>query len=479
MALKFDSSVIALTAPPGSGKSLWMIRRIVDDFLHEHKGRIYTNIPFNREQIADYLEKNYGKKARKKADRLEKIPLETIRLLGSGDLDPREWVDAMDLEDGFLILDELHRVCPKNMKTALAADWTDILGYPRHNHWKFIGISQNPKKVHPAVWDNAEARIYLTNLKNQRVKYFGVTFYELWNIKAAFGFPYRQWALADLEVMVKEKWDKQETEVFCLDPKYFPLYDSFAKDHTEDLSDEEKEKLHGDDPDDDEIGHLEEYERYNKFLYLFVVLARRPARIVFTCFGLYIACYMLFFGGIASCAASFKESLTTQLGGNPSSQEEVVEETTEQQPEKTQAQIDAEKKASDLKRLAKWSPETVYQLLEKSRQLAAEVAYKDEIIKEKESDIESLLAELVRFTQLVGMTSTEVIFKDGTRYGLGEKITKGPYKGLSIISIDWRRRGAVLNNGQFLHLDHRVRGCKTCPDKEKPSLDGSLSQVLE
>ena len=515
MALKFSASVIALTAPPGSGKSLWMIRRIVDEILHECGGNIYTNIPFNTEAIREYLTKEYSESKAKYADRLKKIPLEVVQGLAlkpgsNGYIDVQEWVSDLELEDGYLIVDELHRACPKGIKTDVVERWTHVLGYPRHYHWRFIGISQNPRKVHPSVWDNAEARIYLTNLRNQKLKYFGITFEEIWNLKAAWGLPFRQWALADLEVLVKEKWAKSETEIFCLDPKYFPLYDSFAKDETEDNVDHifkeyilqeqildiekviksemyahenalnlmdacvvlgfiDEERLHVIKTDlFGQQGHREEYERYSKWMYLLIILARRPVRILFTLAGIFFTVYMLFFGGIASCAKGFHTSMQASLGIESSSK--AVEQDSAQNKEvieKTPEQLAKEKRRSDLNMVSTWTPLQVLALLERSRDLMTEMIALKKIINDKDEDIEILVSEIKKYTYLVGMTTKEVVFKDGARYGLGEKIEGGPYEGLRVVKLDWRKRGAVLNDGTFLHLDHRVQGCKTCPKKSE------------
>jgi len=76
MSLNRREVLFLRTGRPGAGKSWSLVRYLVDEWLPDHPGRVFTNLPLQIEAIAEYVGRGDREKAQRTLDRLFIIPTE-------------------------------------------------------------------------------------------------------------------------------------------------------------------------------------------------------------------------------------------------------------------------------------------------------------------------------------------------------------------------------------------------------------------
>jgi len=412
------------TAPPGSGKSYrrgaWFV--VEDWLLSDANGVFYTNIPLDIDAIIDYAKAQWSEKLADPERIRSMIHVITPRVVAQwmrGEGRPWDYFGRLDLKAGRIAIDEVHKVFPKNMSTEDAKNLTAWLGEFRHRHCRFEAISQHPDKVHRSIQENSEVRRYLTNMRNIRVPYVGITYGELANLRAAFGGKFLQLVQETVEVVVKEKWQAVESNIFPLTDKYFKLYDSYNNPNP-----------HGEGVTE---SHKEDYQKYNRWLYLGVLFGRHGLRIMIAITVLVLLYYMLLGGGCQKTATGFIERM---------SQASV--------PLEGQEQIDPalSSEGPHLKKELQEFEELKADMLSQIDSLRAE----NQILQKRYVDIEEQLNLVYSVT---GMTRNEIFTADGLRYSVGQSFDSGPHEGSRIVRIDWPNRRVICHDGTILRVGVR------------------------
>lgn len=141
-----DPVVFLIVGPPGSGKSYHRVRWIVDSFLPNRSGALYSNLPLDADTIAEEFEGTETKVE----GRLCSIPREVLAEWARFEGGP--WDYFADREDGtnpldkaHVIFDECHVYLPKGAKSPAAwrKRWEDWLGTIRHRGCTVEFITQD------------------------------------------------------------------------------------------------------------------------------------------------------------------------------------------------------------------------------------------------------------------------------------------------------------------------------------------------
>ena len=225
------ADVIAIrTGPPGSGKSHSVTRWLVDEFLRDQRGACWTNLPLNREAIAEYVAERDGVLAEDVMDRLPVIPREVVDAWREGTSGPWEFFDRVQMEGTHIILDEVHEyIGPLSQRTSRKL-WVNWFGQIRHRGCRVEMVTLDLANIADEVVKKAEVHRYIVNAAAARDPVFKIKNEYWYELRAGlFGTEYHEAYFEHEERRVGRRWRREHSRRFALDPFYYKFYDSYSR----------------------------------------------------------------------------------------------------------------------------------------------------------------------------------------------------------------------------------------------------------
>jgi hypothetical protein len=452
------------TAPAGSGKTFVRGPCFIEYFIGENRppadeeGRgampcvHWSNFPLRLERWTDEDGKEHegiiahcarvnGLDERDVADRIKVIPEDVLaewRAYRSG---PWEFFRHVPLGGCHIAIDEAHNYIPaRGCDAAHKKRWQEWLGEARHMGCTVEFLTQNKSKIDRLVENEAGVRISLFNTENLREPIMGALLEDWYELSAGFLTGRYVPIITESErIEVDGKWVVQANRSFWLDPKYFPLYDSYSRPQRGGVAGKTKQRAFkrlG------KLGLLAWFVRRN-----FTALALRAAGVAFFLWLVlgggtkvlsdgYLALWTRFAPGMAA----------VQPAGGPSSAaagatiRAAGREHIDALPAEVKSQLGPEGRL-ELESLAGQAALLSAELVEVKRE-------RDDLAAKGE-EVERQLKEAFAVAMV---TRDTVTFRGGYSYGVGEEIDFGEYKGRRVESIDWVRRTAVLDDGAKLRM---------------------------
>lgn len=224
------SVCLLVTAPARSGKTYRRCAHfLTQEFLPLEKGRHISNFPINMDALCEYMEKHKGMSAEEVRERVEVIPEDVLAQWRKGTATPKDYFKGRDIDQCHIAIDEVHKYCGRLHKSKVRSAWMDWLGELGHSGATFEAISQAPEKIAKELENEAEKRIFLTNLGEQRDPFIGVRRADWLELKAKMTGGKVEHLIAEEERRREGgKWKVVERLVMKLDPELFRVYDSFS-----------------------------------------------------------------------------------------------------------------------------------------------------------------------------------------------------------------------------------------------------------
>lgn len=288
-----------LTGTPGSGKSYSITRYLVDDFLVNSRGLIFTNLPLEIDQIA-YLLSKKGHNYEATKSRIVLIPHETLEKWKAGE-SPRPYLDTYFeqglLHDSLIVLDEIHEIVPVKIlpkERDRLQPWLEIFSTLRHYGSKMLTITQIPDSVNKDFRMRSDSFYTLVNSDSTRAPYLNVSYYDIRQVLTCFfGGSYKSSTLIEMRNEGSTFKPTGFTQRFFFDPRYFRCYNSFNDTR------KSAENQHN-------FIAQEEHERYNPLTILIWFFRRnmKPLFLFLCAFSIFY--YMCMAGGLNKTIKAFQ-----------------------------------------------------------------------------------------------------------------------------------------------------------------------------
>lgn len=483
-----NSVIEYTTGPSGTGKSYSRVSLfLITEFLPERTGRFFTNVnlgrvpddhPFKPEpwtdthgrtrtrtsfirRICNEAAKRYGGHPNDYAKRVRRIPPSVCkgwRIWKTQEEQDRNskkpgdgpWVyfNDMDLSASHIQIDEIHIYCPKDGSRKKPIEWMDWLGEIRHRGCTVEFMTQFIDKANPKIINEAGLRRVLTKTDIVRDPFFGIPVGSWLELRAKFLTGTYDVAISSTEKMrVVEGWQTMHAFKFRFKPEYFAFYNSHERPQKGGKAGKEDKK---------------QFQLRTKKGLLWWFIKKYPGQLVsrFAVLGTMI--WLCFLGGGPFLMTWFMTVFMVGLAGDQAQAQE-----QQPTPEIQHAEIvdDAQPTNALPIETDTTTPELVVppvepvddpdptpeqsdELQELRDQLAALQESRELLIQEKEQ-----LAERRRAgTAVVMITPTEVTFRNGYSYALGEVIDYGEYEGSIITAINYSRRAVTIDENIILRM---------------------------
>ena len=225
--MSIEATIGYCVGPSGSGKSYL---RGVHAYLYEilpGTQRLITNVPINREAIAQLAADRKLASYEEAYDRIEVLPnsltSDWLPVNGGG-----PW-DLKNINGAKLLIDEIHNFAPKGGPSDHMRRWQAWLGELRHQGACVEFLTQDHYKVSPEIWHEAPLRLRLEPCWVRRDGLFKILMSDWYQLLAALRIaPYieRTWVVH--ETKVGSVWVEQYDEKVTLWPELFKTYNSYS-----------------------------------------------------------------------------------------------------------------------------------------------------------------------------------------------------------------------------------------------------------
>ncbi|MCE9545270.1 MAG: hypothetical protein K8T25_07105 [Planctomycetia bacterium] len=453
----------------GVGKSYYRgIRFLIEEWLPEHDGDFWHNLPINAQYVAEEAALRCKKPVDVLYNRLKKIPgvvEDSWRTGASGpwhffcgftpdgfgenaiykDPDGKSWdwyeehgerddkgviqyPHAMSLSKSRLCLDEIQDYCGGDKDKEHKGQWMKFLATYRHFGGTTECMTQQEMMVAHEYRRHVSVKYELVDSSQERMKYTGFCKGDLLELLAAYTRNYCRPVSVFESAKLGDQWSLVATDRFILSPKYFEFYDTDSqaagggKSGKEEPHEFEKRGFVG--------VHL-------WFLRRNWILATGLALCV--AFGVWLACY----GGGGQMFQWLAKSGMA-----------VIDELKAQQAARA-----AEKRGGKpLDKPAGGKPDQSVEVVTgiSAKALPAEVkkqldAVAVHVVKlEKENAV--WRARYDEEWTLCEVGKDCIGFRNGDHIRLGEHIPEGPLKGEMPVTIDWWRRTVIFKSGRTVRM---------------------------
>ena len=422
--------IVMTTAPAGSGKSYERTRYIVDEWLPHRDGVVITNLPLKVPEIAAFVAKRHpSMTAAEVEERIEIIPAGAMKLWKEGESGPWEYFADSPLDGAYIVIDEIHNYCGNLHLPKVRKQWQAWLGEIRHTGAAAVEfVSQSPQKIAKELQAEATQHAHLIRSDLRRDPWFKILLGDWYELRALLTREYMAGVWREEFMAHGARKVRQLAKLFRFDKEYFALYESYSKpEGGGGAAAKEPPK--------------QEFERRSA-LGLVGWFVRRNAWALFSRFGCVAVVLWIMFNpsyvwGIWKSA--FQS--TSGLGQAPK-------------------QADAKEKPTPVDAPDAVGPDGLRSaLVTKPTGGNAVGQVESDEVTQLRSELDDLrrryqeaAAELQRTYAVVLLTPSEVQFRDGYVYKIGEVVDHGPYKGQHVVRIDWERRYAVMSSGVALRM---------------------------
>jgi hypothetical protein len=421
-----------LVAPPGSGKSFSIVHYIVDDWLLNDEGPVWSNLPLRVDNICEYLKKR-GKDPEKLRvrERLREIPPETIKSwiddTQSEASGPWEFFQEVDgeqepdkLTGAFVVIDECHNFVTSKSHPKHKKKWSDWLGEIRHREAVIRFISQHEMKVATVIRNHCAVFRNLVSGDVRRDPFFGIQMGDWYELKAKIS---GEWNPVVFEIETADIGGKRkETNQrrFTLGEPYYSLYNSYSQ--------AEGSKGKGSDSSKGGKKTKQKFQQLSWPALLWWFVSRNFGALFGRLALVAVVGFVLLNPGwfLTLIVDSFKVVTPTSSAAEPEKVSSVIEETPVKDGENESPAIE--------------EPGTE----DEFNQVKAALARVEEL----QSQIEQIVTEQQSLGRLQGLTPTRVIYQGGLTFRIGDKMDRGIYRGHSITRIDVTAGYYQLNDDQ-------------------------------
>lgn len=445
-------SVVFLTAPGGSGKSYGMVYHLVHQVLPETKRVIYTNLPLKVEEICAFVAKRTGRPAEEFAARLRIIDAQTWHRWRAGrggpwDLETSKGKDGenhVPEAEAEFWGDECHEICPaSNHKAHLAYEkW---IGTVRHAGWaRLFFITQDPAKVGKAITEHAHCRYDMVDSQTYRDPFFKIPLADWYELRASLTRRYRVRVWVRELRKVATTWMVAHVESFVRRPDLFDLYRSHN---------------YG-------VKKLYEFEKRSIPGVWWWFVRSNPVQSAIFAFVLWVICWVQWHGGFGALVGHFVEAFDqayrSQRGlalTGPAVAVKVPGPVLNSRRMMTLGEQRAQVLTDQAASASVPPEERVKVLADQNSQLVRDLNdAKGELEKAKQehdaaaAERDVLKAEEEKRSALVMVWQSGILFADGQSVSTGEVVGDGLFKGKKLVSVDFRKRRGVLDDGTVLRL---------------------------
>lgn len=263
--MSFDrrDTFIMRSGAPGAGKSWSVTRYVVDDWLPNHAGPVYTNLPLNVSAIRAYVQRRYRLSDAKADEMVARIHLFPQKYVGQwldgegtpaayfaeleaaklDELEEFERAELLaDLPEGqrpslgilggaLVVLDEAGKMWPNTTedpsRKACVAEFVKWLRTLRHEGCRLVFLVQDEKQLNASIRRLVTVHLQVLKLDSRREPVTGAMFSD-WLQAWAFVFRFYTSWIRESEFVKDgaETWVEDHSYATPLWAKYFPLYDS-------------------------------------------------------------------------------------------------------------------------------------------------------------------------------------------------------------------------------------------------------------
>ena len=435
------SYITLTTAQIGSGKSF---RRcsvyLVEEWLKDRKFLLHlkdgseriaahwSNFPIRRDAMAEAVAKRFSISRATFDEAVREIPSSEIERWRRQESGPWDFFHSQDITGCHIAIDEIHVFCGKGASKEHKQRWSSWLGEIRHQGATVELITQHVEKCAREIVNEATINLQLVNSETRRDPLFGIRLGDWYELRAKFLT--RQYTSAVWEIEKRDVDGKkvvQDKRIFPLDPYYFHFYDSYSKPQAGGGA--------------ASVATKREFQKRGVLSLLLWFLGRNALRLLWR--GALIAgVVFMLSGGGAYIFPLFLENFT---GGIVKAARSKPAEVRKVEPPRVTPAFEGSPVASAIADPPPTSQPMGQVVERKFKELSAQLAAAQKEVaamKERES----------RSTALVLVTPTDVTFRSGYTYRLGDMIDFGPYEGRRVVLIWFERRAVKLDNGQWLRM---------------------------
>lgn len=405
------SAIHTLTiAKSGTGKTYYRgVRFLLEEWLPNHSGDFWSNLPLRPRRIAREHEKRTGADRVATRQRIKSIPKAVLDLWYDGSSGPWEFFSDVDLSGARIVLDEVHSLIGDHTPAKARKQWQAWLAELRHSGATIEGISQTESQIAPEFKKQCALRYDLRDNAADTIPYLRVCIGDWLELQAAYLRVFLRRTLVIEAAQEGSSFVEKWRSTFILQPYFFKFYNSFSAGKNGNAGQEEKH----------------EFER-RSFLGVHLWFLARNWHMLAVFLAGVLALGWIFNGGLATtfngvfrvCSAAFQSSL---------------------QPKESASEAPAvEPEAAPVHPL---EVKLDFQLAEVERQTMRLLA-----------DNERLRDRLRSENEFGGLLSDAVWLRDGSIVRIGQAIPGGTHRGRRVVGVDVPQRQVRLDNGAVVRL---------------------------
>jgi hypothetical protein len=269
-----DAVIRFTVGVPGSGKTYSRVRWLIEHFIPNESGDIYTNLPLDKEKIINYFVHEKGYDQNILETRINLFPEDLLkqwrRIDSDGcppinpdfnilanqesDLKPNDknfqyqfigpWLHLQDktLTGAHIQFDEIQKLVDIKASRKLKQIWGDWLSTIRHEGCTIEFITQRESRVPKEISQIAETRLDIIPSAGKRFKYLPILNSDYYNlVKGVLGFDIKTSTEIESRASYGGKVVVEYSRKFKFLPFYFQFYNSANNEETDKKTERKKE----------------------------------------------------------------------------------------------------------------------------------------------------------------------------------------------------------------------------------------------
>ncbi|MDP0495007.1 MAG: zonular occludens toxin domain-containing protein [Verrucomicrobiota bacterium JB024] len=459
------------TAPMGGYKSYTRGPSFVmDEWLPQHDGVLYTTIPLNVDEIVIEAGKRLNMDEATVRSRIQVLPRETVDKWTEDDGVSGPWeMDYQKLKGAHLQFDEFHHYAPRTGEVERRRLWREWIAEIRHEGATIEFLTQDIDAMDDRILRMIALRKELVNQETERDPYFHIPLGDWYELKAKlFGY----WSPCIWEIekrKVDRKWVSTgfQRRVYPK-PRYYELYDSYSKPHRRQREEAQED---GEEETTEQAGssrNKKQWERRSWPSLLRWFFARNWFSVSSRLAAFLIIMWLCFGGGgvwAIGKVMAFTKSIPAHAAGKitgdtPGEDSPPADKPTQplaanaKTPEKPEAQrlieLNPVMLTTDFKKEGKreYHVQDLLKVVMERELLYAEIDALNDRIRILENEAAKLT--------MIGKRqdgNLYAVFESGRWYKIGETLEESGYYGKKIKKIDWWEGALTLHTGERVFVD--------------------------